>query len=75
MTFVYTSGTTGPPKAVMSSHDNYIWVAKIIYSQLKDLGFSDCNERFVSYLPLCHSAGQFVDFAFASPVKGCVYMA
>ena len=56
-TIVYTSGTTGPPKGVMLSHDNYLWTAKAI-SSLQ--GFTEAEEM-VSYLPLSHCMAQCVD--------------
>lgn len=58
-TLVYTSGTTGMPKGVMLSHDNYIWTKKA----LDAFHARDPNEIFtiVSYLPLSHVASQFSD--------------
>lgn len=58
-TLVYTSGTTGNPKGVMLSHDNYTWTAK---SSLSKYGLDPLNqERLVSYLPLSHVAAQITD--------------
>eukprot|EP01064_Diplonema_japonicum_P035702 TRINITY_DN7820_c2_g2_i1.p1 TRINITY_DN7820_c2_g2~~TRINITY_DN7820_c2_g2_i1.p1 ORF type:complete len:761 (+),score=146.65 TRINITY_DN7820_c2_g2_i1:58-2340(+) len=57
---VYTSGTTGNPKAVMLSHDNYhyeSWCVKELIGGHKLTG----EQRILSYLPLSHVAGMLVD--------------
>jgi len=70
---VFTSGTTGNPKAVMLSHDNLVAEG---FNVLKRgiLKFSaDVNrvERIISYLPLSHVAGMMVDVI--SPVVATAY--
>lgn len=62
---IYTSGTTGMPKGVMLSHDNFLWTCKSGQIMEADLNFP---MRTVSYLPLSHAAGQFIDIyrAFTS---------
>lgn len=57
---IYTSGTTGNPKAVMTSHDNFIAEAFNGAGQIEGLGNSG-QERVLSYLPLSHVAGMMVD--------------
>jgi len=55
---IYTSGTTGNPKGVMLSADNITWTvrqAKLMYNWRYD------QESMVSYLPLSHVAGMFID--------------
>jgi long-chain acyl-CoA synthetase len=49
---VYTSGTTGPPKGAMLSHDN---VMQLLRGASQVLPQYDTDE-IVSYLPLCHVA-------------------
>ena len=56
---VYTSGTTGQPKAVLLSHDNLTWTGKSLLMRYYHL-IGDRN-RVVSYLPLSHIAGQVND--------------
>jgi len=51
-TLVYTSGTTGNPKGVILSHDNYTWTARRI---LERNGIASVK-KVVSYLPLSHVA-------------------
>lgn len=51
-TFVYTSGTTGPPKAVMLSHSNVICNSKAFAMHVPAFE----TDVLLSYLPLCHIA-------------------
>lgn len=57
---VYTSGTTGQPKAVMLSHDNLTWTVTTMYTNYKELVGTQ-KHRVISYLPLSHIAGQVFD--------------
>jgi long-chain-fatty-acid--CoA ligase ACSBG len=57
---VYTSGTTGQPKAVLLSHDNLTWVGRTMVTKYNDL--LGQKNKVVSYLPLSHIAGQINDF-------------
>ncbi|CAN5668728.1 AMP-dependent synthetase/ligase [soil metagenome] len=57
-TFVYTSGTTGPPKAVMLSHGNIWWTATHSEQHIP-IGDGE-NGRALSYLPLSHIAERMI---------------
>jgi long-chain acyl-CoA synthetase len=56
--FIYTSGTTGPPKACITSHDNYRSVTTMTNS--RDVVQS--GEVVYLFLPLAHSFAQLVAF-------------
>jgi long-chain acyl-CoA synthetase len=49
---VYTSGTTGPPKGAMLSHDNLLAAGRV-FTETFD---ANPKDEVLSYLPLCHVA-------------------
>jgi long-chain acyl-CoA synthetase len=55
-TLVYTSGTTGPPKGAMLTHDNVVWTCGSLAHVLE----SEPGDRRLSYLPLSHIAERMV---------------
>ena len=57
-TLVYTSGTTGPPKAVMLTHANIWWTCGALEPHLRLDEAS--TRRALSYLPLSHIAERMV---------------
>lgn len=70
---MYTSGTTGNPKGVMLSHDNYIWTAHSLENFENSLIKSNPDQdRIVSYLPLSHVAGQLFDIVM--PLKRGIHV-
>ena len=48
---VYTSGTTGTPKGVMLSHNNFVENVKVCLTQMEVI---DKDDVFLSFLPLSH---------------------
>lgn len=70
---LYTSGTTGLPKAAMISHDNFTWTAN---NAARRLGMNPkSREVFMSYLPLSHMAGQMMDVFLSLAVGATVHFA
>lgn len=69
---VYTSGTTGNPKGVMLSHDNYTWINTVLSNELI---FDKPSPRIVSFLPLCHVAAQYADILLQLAIGAHVFFA
>jgi long-subunit acyl-CoA synthetase (AMP-forming) len=59
ITLIYTSGTTGPPKGVMDSHRQVLWMAASGNTRLPD---PDFEERHLSYLPLAHAFERYAGY-------------
>ena len=61
-TYTYTSGTTGPPKAVMQTHDNHLSMARMV--QGANVLSDDMRPGgLFLFLPLAHSFGRLIQFA------------
>ena len=59
-TIVYTSGTTGDPKGVMLSHDNFVQNAQYIFRRIR----GDRADLVLEFLPLCHAAERTAGYCY-----------
>lgn len=55
LTVVYTSGTTGPPKGVMITHENACWWIESVFRAFGS-NYSATGKRQLSYLPMATMA-------------------
>ena len=59
-TIIYTSGTTGNPKGCLTTHRNWLWIARQSDGDLKKMvGPEDSTLLF---LPVAHSFGRLIQF-------------
>lgn len=70
-TFVYTSGTTGPPKAAMLSHSNVISNSNAFARHVPAFD----TDVILSYLPLCHVGERTLSVYHAVNMGFTVYFA
>ncbi len=69
-TFTYTSGTTGPPKAVIQTHDNMLSMLENV-TEVHLFGDEVREGGLFLFLPLAHSFGRLIELAgpfFKSPL-------
>lgn len=76
-TVIYTSGTTGTPKGVTLTHENIMLNLRSMLQvmQTKSSIKFNCNEQFISYLPLNHIAAQMMDIYIPIGLSGTVWFA
>src|SRR5258707_8048776 len=70
---IYTSGTGGIPKGVMTTHRNIIANCRGAYRVLEQLGLGD--EVFLSFLPLSHSYEHTAGMFFPISIGAEIYFA
>lgn len=64
------------PKAVMVSHDGYIFLLNIIEVSMKEYNnYFDGGGRILSYLPLSHAAAQVIDLMMGVYMGANVFFA
>lgn len=76
-TIIYTSGTTGAPKGVTLTHENIMLNLRSMLQmmKMKSSVHFNCNEQFVSYLPLNHIAAQMMDIYIPIGLSSTVWFA
>jgi long-chain acyl-CoA synthetase len=70
-TIVYTSGTTGPPKGALITHQNIMWTLRTV-TPLYEIGEGD---RLLSFLPLSHIAERMMSDFMPIAVAGETWFA
>ena len=70
---IYTSGTGGSPKGVMTSHGNILANCHGAYILLETLGLGD--EVFLNFLPLSHSYEHTAGLMFPISIAAAIYFA
>jgi long-chain acyl-CoA synthetase len=70
-TLVYTSGTTGPPKGAMLTHENLLWTIRAVLEVVP----AGPDDRFLSFLPLSHIAERAVSHLFQVAIGGETWFA
>jgi long-chain acyl-CoA synthetase len=70
---IHTSGTTGTPKGVMTTHRNILANCRGANRVLKPMGLGD--EVFVNFLPLSHSYEHTVGDMFPISIGAQIYLA
>jgi len=70
-TIVYTSGTTGPPKGAMITHENIMWTLRSV-TPVYGIGEGD---RLLSFLPLSHIAERMMSDFMPIAVAGETWFA
>jgi long-subunit acyl-CoA synthetase (AMP-forming) len=66
---IYTSGTTGRPKGVMITQRNVLWEAAAVGQMTPPRP----DERTISYLPLAHATGRWLDLWSPAVYGGTVH--
>jgi long-chain acyl-CoA synthetase len=61
-TFVYTSGTTGPPKGVVLTHKNMVWEC----DALQDILPVDSDDEQLLFLPMAHIFAKILEWITVS---------
>jgi long-chain acyl-CoA synthetase len=69
VTLIYTSGTTGPPKGVIITHRNLLFMLAVV-QRLLDV---QPGQRGVSYLPLAHVAERMTTHYLGIRFGGTIY--
>src|SRR5574344_1347213 len=69
-TIIFTSGTTGTPKGVMLTHDNYLAQCEVVKSALPDTKEGDL---WLTVLPVWHSFERAFQYFLPVLKSGCVY--